>query len=179
MQVSLAERLTDVSIAAFLWAFRIVVIVIVVVGSVLTLAAGRYSGTQWLDLIADGLSQGSIYALIALGYTMVYGVLRMINFAHGEIFMAGAFGGYFAATGLAAAGLLNQNPFLTLLVILITLVVAMLVAATLAVLVERIAYRPLRNARAWCRSSAPSVLRSFCNIPFAASLALASMPIPR
>jgi branched-chain amino acid transport system permease protein len=146
MQVSLAERLTDVSIAAFLWAFRIVVIVIVVVGSVLTLAAGRYSGTQWLDLIADGLSQGSIYALIALGYTMVYGVLRMINFAHGEIFMAGAFGGYFAATGLAAAGLLNQNPFLTLLVILITLVVAMLVAATLAVLVERIAYRPLRNA---------------------------------
>ena len=146
MHISLTERLTDIAIAVFLWAFRIAVVLIVVVGSILTLAGGRYSLTQWLDLMADGISQGSIYALIALGYTMVYGILRMINFAHGEIFMAGAFGGYFAAIGLAGAGLLNQNPLFTIVAILITLVVAMLVAAGLAVLVERIAYRPLRNA---------------------------------
>ena len=53
---------------------------------------------------------GSVYALIALGYTMVYGILRMINFAHGEIFMAGAFAGYFTAVGLASTGILTQSP---------------------------------------------------------------------
>jgi branched-chain amino acid transport system permease protein len=146
MQLSLTERFTDIAIAAFLWVFRIAVVLVVVVGSFLTLASGRYSGAQWLDLISDGIAQGSIYALIALGYTMVYGILRMINFAHGEIFMAGAFGGYFAATGLAAAGLLNQSPILSLVSLLIIIVVAMLVSTGLAVLVERIAYRPLRNA---------------------------------
>jgi branched-chain amino acid transport system permease protein len=146
MQLSLSERLTDVAIAAFLWTFRIAVILVVVVGSFLTLTEGRFSGAQWADLITDGIAQGSIYALIALGYTMVYGILRMINFAHGEIFMAGAFGGYFAATGLAAAGLLNQSPLLTLVSIVLVMIVAMLVAAGLAVLVERIAYRPLRQA---------------------------------
>lgn len=146
MRVSLTERFTDIAIAGFLWTFRIVVVLVVVVGSVLTLYGGRYTTTQWLDLISDGIAQGSIYALIALGYTMVYGVLRMINFAHGEIFMAGAFGGYFAATGLAAAGLLNQSPLLTILSLLLVVLVAMAVSSGLAVLVERIAYRPLRHA---------------------------------
>jgi branched-chain amino acid transport system permease protein len=146
MQVSLAERVTDISIAVFLWTFRIVVVLVVVIGSALTLFAGRFSTAQWLGLLTDGISQGSIYALIALGYTMVYGVLRMINFAHGEIFMAGAFGGYFTAIGLANAGLLNQNLLLTSVSILLVIAVAMLVSAGLAVLVERLAYRPLRNA---------------------------------
>ncbi len=146
MQLSLSERLTDIAIAAFLWTFRIAVVLLVVVGSALTLFGGKYSIAQWVDLISDGITLGSIYALIALGYTMVYGVLRMINFAHGEIFMAGAFGGYFAATGLVAAGVLNQNLLLTTLALVLTVVVAMAVSAGLAVLVERIAYRPLRNA---------------------------------
>ena len=61
-------------------------------------------------MIITGLTLGSIYALIALGYTMVYGILRMINFAHGEIFMVGAFAGYFAAVGLADVGFLNAGP---------------------------------------------------------------------
>ncbi|MCL6553679.1 MAG: branched-chain amino acid ABC transporter permease, partial [Firmicutes bacterium] len=52
---------------------------------------GRYTGEQWLDFVVFGLAQGGIYALIALGYTMVYGILRMINFAHGEVFMSGAY----------------------------------------------------------------------------------------
>ena len=62
--------------------------------------ASRYHGAPWksfLSQVINGLQRGSIYALIALGYTMVYGVLQLINFAHGEVFMIGAFVGYFAA----------------------------------------------------------------------------------
>jgi branched-chain amino acid transport system permease protein len=77
---------------------------------------------------------------------MVYGILRMINFAHGEIFMSGAFGGYFAATALAQAGLLNQSPAMSIISIVLMILVAMAVSTGLAVLVERIAYRPLRGA---------------------------------
>ena len=140
------ERLTDASISGFLWAFRIVIILVVVVGSALTLTQGKYPIETWINLALNGLSLGSIYALIALGYTMVYGILGMINFAHGEIFMAGAFGGYFAAVGLAQSGLLNQSPLTAVLSVVIMIAVAMAVSTTLAVLVERIAYRPLRNA---------------------------------
>lgn len=146
MPANLLERLTDVSIAGVLWAFRIGVVLIVVVGSILTLASGKYSAESWLDLAVSGATLGSIYALMALGYTMVYGILRMINFAHGEIFMAGAFGGYFAATALAQTGLLNQNLLTALVSIVIMIAAAMAVSVTLAVLVERVAYRPLRNA---------------------------------
>jgi branched-chain amino acid transport system permease protein len=90
-----------------------------------------------------GLAQGSIYALIALGYTLVYGILRMINFAHSEVFMTGPFSAYFVAAGLAQTGFLNRQPVLGLLLVG---GFAMLVSMTIAVLVERIAYRPLRNA---------------------------------
>ena len=58
----------------------------------------RYTAAQWFDFVVFGLTIGSIYAQIALGYTMVYGVLRLINFAHGDIVMTGAFAGYFVAT---------------------------------------------------------------------------------
>ncbi|MFQ5858901.1 MAG: branched-chain amino acid ABC transporter permease, partial [Anaerolineae bacterium] len=68
----------------FLWAIRVGVIVLIVWGSIRSLAAGKYSATTWLSLAIAGLAQGSIYALIALGYTLIYGVLLMINFAHGE-----------------------------------------------------------------------------------------------
>jgi branched-chain amino acid transport system permease protein len=140
------ERLTDVAIAAFLWAFRISVVLVVVLGTILTISQGRYSGATWAGLVVSGLTLGSVYAMIALGYTMVYGILRMINFAHGEIFMAGAFGGYFTAIALNSAGLLNANPITSLVSIIIMMVVAMAVAVVVALTVERIAYRPLRNA---------------------------------
>jgi branched-chain amino acid transport system permease protein len=146
MNVSPAERLIDIAIAAFLWAFRIAVVLVVVVGTILTLQKGTFTGDQWLDLTLDGLRQGSIYALIALGYTMVYGILRMINFAHGEIFMSGAFGGYFAAVFLKNIGWLNASPLLSIISIILMILAAMAVAVGVAVLVERIAYRPLRNA---------------------------------
>jgi branched-chain amino acid transport system permease protein len=84
-----------------------------------------------LQQIVNGLVVGSVYALVALGYTMVYGILQLINFAHGEIVMIGGLTSLFAAKGLLAMG---APPLLALLV------------AIVGVLIERIAYRPLRNA---------------------------------
>ncbi len=96
----------------------------------------------WASTI-DGLTQGGIYALVALGYTLVYGVLRLINFAHSEIFMIGTF-----ATVAVINGFALQNP-LTGVGLILFLIVAGLVAAAVsggsAVLLERIAYRPLRR----------------------------------
>ncbi len=127
----------------YLWVFRIAVVLVVVVGSVRTLQSGRYPGEVWFDFVIFGLSQGSVYALIALGYTMVYGILRMINFAHGDIFMCGAFTASFVANALFRAGTLNGNPLLSLLIIL---GVAIGTSTLVAMLVERVAYRPLRKA---------------------------------
>ena len=140
------ERLTDIAIAGFLWTFRISVVLVVVLGSALTLAEGQYSAATWASLVVAGLTLGSLYAMIALGYTMVYGILRMINFAHGEIFVAGAFAGYFTSVALGSAGLINANPLSSLFSIVIMMLVAMVVAVVVALIVERIAYRPLRNA---------------------------------
>ncbi|MDR5683142.1 MAG: branched-chain amino acid ABC transporter permease [Armatimonadota bacterium] len=128
---------------AFLWAFRIGVVAIVVWGTIGTLTTGRYTREQWADFAIFGLSQGGIYALIALGYTMVYGILRMINFAHGEVFMSGSYTAYFVAAPLAASGFLDRHPILGLLLIL---AVSVATSTSVAVLVERVAYRPLRRA---------------------------------
>jgi branched-chain amino acid transport system permease protein len=96
------------------------------------------------QVLLDGLILGFMYALIALGYTMVYGVLEFINFAHSEIFITGAFVGVEILLGLKAAGWLTTLPWV--LVLLLILVAGMLVSGGLAVLVERVAYRPLRRA---------------------------------
>ncbi len=122
---------------------RIVIIILVLVGSFNTLSSGKYTGSQWLTLLISGLAQGSIYALVALGYTLVYGILLMINFAHGEVYMAGAFTTVFLAEALNRAGILNTYPLLS---IIILLGFAGLVSMTVAVILERIAYRPLRNS---------------------------------
>ncbi len=146
MKARSLDRLTDLAIDAFLWALRIAIVLVVVVGSALTLTSGKYTVATWVNLVGDGLTLGSIYAMIALGYTMVYGILRMINFAHGEIFTGGAFGGYFAAVALAQTGAFADNPIASLLAIGVMIVIAAGVAALIAVGVERVAYRPLRNA---------------------------------
>jgi branched-chain amino acid transport system permease protein len=146
MNARLVERITDAAIAGVLWAIRIGVLFLVVGGTALTLLSGQYTAQTWTSLVVSGLVLGSIYALIALGYTMVYGILRLINFAHGEIFMAGAFGGYFVATGLSGIGFLNLNPLTSVISVVLMMLGAMAVSVTLALLVERIAYRPLRNA---------------------------------
>ncbi|MEM9775004.1 MAG: branched-chain amino acid ABC transporter permease [Chloroflexota bacterium] len=130
---------------AVLYVLRIVIIIAVIYGSYNTIMAGKYSSEQWVGLIMSGLAQGSIYALIALGYTLVYGILLMINFAHGEIFMAGAFTAVFAAEGLARAGWL-ETPFLATISILLLVLLAASVSMMLAVILERVAYRPLRGS---------------------------------
>jgi branched-chain amino acid transport system permease protein len=146
MNVRRLDRITDVAIDVFMWTFRAVIILVVVVGSALTLLSGKYTPADWFQLIGKGLTVGSIYAMIALGYTMVYGILRMINFAHGEIFMGGAFAGYFTAVALMQAGALTASVASGLISIAIMILVAMAVSVGLALAVERTAYRPLRNA---------------------------------
>ncbi len=100
--------------------------------------------SDFLQKVIIGLQQGSIYALIALGYTMVYGVLRLINFAHGDVFMVGAYVGFFAADRLK----LHEQPSLAaaLITLLPILLLTMLVCALLGLIIERLAYRPLRRA---------------------------------
>jgi branched-chain amino acid transport system permease protein len=106
--------------------------------------------TFW-DLTVTGLALGSIYALVALGYTLVYGVLRLINFAHSEIFMVGTFGALLASTKFLNIPLLEdgQYPYRTGMTLVIFLVFVMLVAMLFsgigAVVLERVAYRPLRG----------------------------------
>ena len=95
--------------------------------------------TTFLQQLMNGLSLGSIYALIALGYTMVYGVLRLINFAHGDVYMVGAYVGYFLSRRLQ-----GKEPSLT--AALLVMVGSMIACALLGVIIERLAYRPVRRA---------------------------------
>jgi branched-chain amino acid transport system permease protein len=88
---------------------------------------------EWIQQLVNGISLGSIYALIALGYTMVYGIVKLINFAHGDVFMVGSFVGFYTIT------IFHLGFFPALLI-------SMVVCAIFGVLVERIAYKPLRNA---------------------------------
>lgn len=94
----------------------------------------------FIELLLSGLTRGSIYALIALGYTMVYGIIGLINFAHGEIYMIGAFTALIAASVLTVLGV---NP---LAIFVIAGLAAIIYAAAYGLTVERIAYRPLRHA---------------------------------
>jgi branched-chain amino acid transport system permease protein len=100
----------------------------------------------------DGLSWGAIYALVAVGYTLVFGVLRLINFAHSEIFMLGMFGAYFCldiVLGFTPSGnAYNKGIALTVLYLAIAMVFAMLVSGSAAVGLEFVAYRPLRKRNA-------------------------------
>ncbi|WP_328295956.1 branched-chain amino acid ABC transporter permease [Kineococcus sp. NBC_00420] len=102
--------------------------------------------STFLDLTFTGLVIGAIYALFALGYTLVYGVLRLINFAHSEVFMWGSFGAVWAMTLLGAHSGMNWVAAIGLLIV--ALVVAMLVSGGVALVVERIAYRRLREKHA-------------------------------
>jgi branched-chain amino acid transport system permease protein len=96
------------------------------------------------QVLIDGIILGFMYALIALGYTMVYGVLEFINFAHSEIFVVGAFIGVEILLSMQAAGLLERAPWV--LVLIAILLAGMVVSGLLAVAIERVAYRPLRGA---------------------------------
>ena len=88
---------------------------------------------EFLHQLINGLALGSVYALLALGYTMVYGIIQLINFAHGEIYMIGAFSGFYCASTLK-------------LPLIPTLLVAMAVSALAGIIIEKVAYKPLRNS---------------------------------
>jgi branched-chain amino acid transport system permease protein len=142
------RRLPEISyVDIFLWLFRAAIILLVLAGIFSKFVLGRgtdYTSREWIDFFIAGLSQGSLYALIALGYTMVYGVLFMINFAHGEFFMSGTMTAtVFIAIPMAASGFLNENPVLALLAIILS---SMTVSVVVALVTERVAYRPLRRA---------------------------------
>jgi len=142
------DRFQDIDwIGVALWIFRAVIILLVIYGIIQKLFFGAgvdYDIEDWVNFLGSGLSQGGLYALIALGYTMVYGILFMINFAHGEFFMGGAMTAtVFVATALAATGFMNDWPVPYLI---ITMAVSMIVATGIALLTERVAYRPLRRA---------------------------------
>jgi branched-chain amino acid transport system permease protein len=122
---------------------RITVIVVILYGSYVSISSGRLTGAQWKDLVVFGVSTGSMYALIALGYTMVYGVLRFINFAHGEVFMVGAMMAFYVANALATTDLWNGSPIVSLLILMVA---SMATSTSVAMILERVAYRPLRGA---------------------------------
>ncbi len=117
--------------------------------------------STFLQQLINGVSLGAIYSLIALGYTMVYGVLKLINFAHGDVYMVGAFMGYYIANGLGARGaqaigagtegfiargLLGTGTMEpSLITALVVMLLAMVICAVLGVIIERFAYRPVRK----------------------------------
>jgi branched-chain amino acid transport system permease protein len=103
--------------------------------------------TLFLQILVVGITTGAIYALIALGYTMVYGIIELINFAHGDIFMIGtlvsiSIFGLFGITSSSS----QPRGFALVTILVVTCLVSMLICAVLGVVMERVAYRPLRNA---------------------------------
>ncbi|MHB8777488.1 MAG: branched-chain amino acid ABC transporter permease [Anaerolineales bacterium] len=139
------KRLKNIDfLGLILWFIRASIIAVVIWGSVATIIKNPYTTSNWIDFIVFGIAQGSMYALIAIGYSLVYGVLFMINFAHGEFFMSGILTATVLIAGpLSASGYLDKQPVWGLLLIL---VVSMAVSIGVALLTERIAYRPLRKA---------------------------------
>ncbi|MEN8097834.1 MAG: branched-chain amino acid ABC transporter permease [Chloroflexota bacterium] len=105
-----------------------------------------YGLDSWARFAISGVILGAVYAVIALGYTLVYGILFMINFAHGDVMMLGAFAGYFTLETLNGSGFLNRNLVSSVVSIVAAFAVGMVVSTVLAILLERIAYRPLRRA---------------------------------
>ena len=125
----------------------------IVVRAINVAAESQFGADTWLRLSLSGLIIGGMYALIAIGYTLVYGILFMINFAHGEVMMLGAFGGYFVFEAFnviqvttrdgSQTSFMNANPVIA---VLVAFLVGMVVSALAGYLLEKIAYRPLRGA---------------------------------
>jgi branched-chain amino acid transport system permease protein len=121
-----------------------VIIILVLWGTIATILNDPYSSRQRIDMLVFGIVQGCLYALIAVGYTLIYDMLQLINFAHGEFFMSGVLTAtIFVAVPMSNSGFLGRHPCLALLIITI---VAVVTSVLVAVLTERVAYRPLRKA---------------------------------
>ena len=98
----------------------------------------------FLEQLINGLTLGSIYGLIAIGYTMVYGIIGMINFAHGDVFMIGAFISLIGIVALGISG--NSGAFTIIISLILVLAIAMMLASVYNWTIERVAYRPLRGS---------------------------------
>ena len=105
-----------------------------------------YTTQYWAFQIINGLILGGVYALIALGYTLVYGILFMINFAHGEVMMIGGFAGFFTLQLFTTLGWTEGSPLVAGLAILLVIIAGMVASVLTGITLERIAYRPLRTA---------------------------------
>jgi branched-chain amino acid transport system permease protein len=177
----------------FLLALRLLVVAVVGTGFIAGLLHPRYGREDWFSFLSFGLTMGAIYALIALGYTMVYGILRMVNFAHGDVFMFGSYASCFTLIACNRSGLLTAQPVLSLG---LATVACILVAGGIAVLAERIAYRPFRRGRSLAplistlglsfvleysaRGMFGAQNKSFPAIPFTdGMLAVAGLQLPR
>jgi len=124
------------------WGTPIGLAIALVVGYLLMVIG---AGAQGQEQFINALTIGGIYALIALGYTMVYGIIELINFAHGDVFMVGSFVSWWLLTTMGFSGPINDPVVLTV-VLVIAFVVSMGVMGVVGVVIERLAYRPLRNA---------------------------------
>ncbi len=102
--------------------------------------------TFFLQNLVNALQWGSFYALIALGYSMVYGILMLFNFAHGDIFMVGAYIGFGVATGMAALASAGAVALPNWLILVLTIIISMFLTSFVGMIVERVGYRPLREA---------------------------------
>ena len=131
------------SVRSSTWGSRIAVVLTAILVALLAVEAAQ-EPAQFTSQLLIGLTNGAILALVALGYTLVYGIIELINFAHGEVFMIGSLvsAGLFGTLGLTAATGVGG----LILGLLLTLVLAMLASGALNTMIERVAYRPLRNA---------------------------------
>ena len=102
--------------------------------------------TFFLQNVMNALQWGSFYALIALGYSMVYSILMLFNFAHGDIFMTGSYFGFFISSALVGLSITGTLPLPSWLLLVLTILFTMIATAFLGMIVERVAYRPLRDA---------------------------------
>ena len=133
----------------FLYGFGILVAVLLIwrIAYVLNLNSETYTASYWTRQVINGLILGGVYALVALGYTMVYGILFMINFAHGEVMMLGGFAGFFMLQVMTSLGWANHESVLVSgLSVLLIMLAGMSMAVLVGVILERVAYRPLRQA---------------------------------
>src|SRR5579859_4635154 len=125
--------------------------ILIALGLVIAMELVAYAmGINAFSILVSGLALGSLYALVALGYTMVYGIIELINFAHGDVFAFGAFASVFLMEKMDAnmADVTGQysNTWLAIGTVALSMVVAAVLCAILGLVVERIAYRPLRHA---------------------------------
>lgn len=124
-----------------------ILIVILLIGRIIFVARQEsYPFSYWTFQVINGLVLGGVYALVALGYTLVYGILFMINFAHGEVLMMGGFAGFFALKYMTSIGWANGTPLQSTLAIVFMMLAGMIVSVLTGILLERLAYRPLRGA---------------------------------